>query len=102
MKGAFSWLVHWARCACTRDLCPALAALVSPLQNIIFPLRTLFNFICPHRPASWAGSRAGSPVSYVSLVFTYFCTLLIESSVKDSDRDLGPLYLKLFRNNHNL
>jgi hypothetical protein len=25
--------------------------------------RTLFRFFCPHRPASWAVSRAGSPVS---------------------------------------
>jgi hypothetical protein len=25
--------------------------------------RTLFNFICPHRPQSLAGSHAGSPVS---------------------------------------
>jgi hypothetical protein len=23
----------------------------------------LLQFICPHRPASWAGSRAGSPVA---------------------------------------
>ncbi len=28
-----------------------------------FPHRTLFQFICPHRPVSWADSRAGSPVS---------------------------------------
>jgi hypothetical protein len=28
----------------------------------------LFQFLCPHRLASWAGNRAGSPVSqYVSL-----------------------------------
>ncbi len=29
-----------------------------------FPLRTLFNFICLHRPVSWTGSRAGSPVLF--------------------------------------
>jgi hypothetical protein len=34
MKGVLSWLVHWARCASTRDFCPALAALVGPVQNI--------------------------------------------------------------------
>jgi hypothetical protein len=28
----------------------------------VFPRRTLSHFICPHRPASWAGSRATSPV----------------------------------------
>ncbi len=33
MKGVLSWLVHWARCASTRDFCPALAALVGPVQN---------------------------------------------------------------------
>jgi hypothetical protein len=45
---------------CTRDFCPALAALVSPVQ-IFFPRRTPFQFVCPHCPASWAGNRAGSP-----------------------------------------
>jgi hypothetical protein len=52
-------LVRWA------CLCPALAALVGPAQNILFPHRTLIQFICPNRP----GSRAGTPVSwYVYLV----------------------------------
>ncbi len=27
----------------------------------IFLHRTLFKFRCPHRPSTWAGSRAGSP-----------------------------------------
>ncbi len=48
MKGVLPWLVRpWARRAGTRDFYPTLAALV----------------ICPHRPATWAGSRAGPPVS---------------------------------------
>ncbi len=34
-----------------------------PSTNYYFPHRTLFRFISPHRPATWAGSRAGSPVS---------------------------------------
>ncbi len=38
---------------------------------VFFPHRTLFQFICPHRPANWAGSRAGPPVSeYVSPAHT--------------------------------
>ncbi len=41
---------------------PALAALVSPVQ-MFFPRRTLFQFICPHRPAIWAGNLTGSPFS---------------------------------------
>jgi hypothetical protein len=36
MKGVLPWLVSWAHRAGTGDFCPALAALVSPLQNI-FP-----------------------------------------------------------------
>jgi hypothetical protein len=56
-----SWAWGWACRAGTR-VCSALAALVGPVQN---------NFLCPHRPASRAGSRAGSPISkYVSLVGT--------------------------------
>jgi hypothetical protein len=46
----------------TRDFCSALAALDGPVKYF-FPRRTLFQFLCPHCPASWAGSRAGSPVS---------------------------------------
>jgi hypothetical protein len=34
----------------------------------VFPHRTLFQFLCPYLTARWAGSRAGSPVSwYTSL-----------------------------------
>jgi hypothetical protein len=40
-----------------------------PSTKYFSPHRTLFHFLCPHRPASKAGSRAGSPVSWrVSLV----------------------------------
>jgi hypothetical protein len=61
------WLVRWARHAGTIDF--ALAALVSPVQNIIFLTAHFFDIISPHRPASWAGSRDGSPVS-VNLILT--------------------------------
>ncbi len=36
MKGVLPWLVNWARCTGNRDFCPALTALVSPVQNIFF------------------------------------------------------------------
>ncbi len=63
MKEVLPWLVRWARRAGARDLCPALAALVSPVQNV-FPRHTLLvHFIYPLRAASWAGGRAASPVS---------------------------------------
>jgi hypothetical protein len=72
MKEVLPWLVRWAHRAGTSDFYFALAALVRPLQNIVFPHRTLFHFMCPHGPSSWAGSRARSPVSfYVSLDTTY-------------------------------
>ncbi len=39
-----------------------------PSTKYFFPRRTLFLFICPDCPASWAGGRARSPVSkYASL-----------------------------------
>ncbi len=54
---------HWrARHAGTRDFYPAMAALVSTVQNI-FPHRKLFLIVSLHRPATGANSRAGSPVS---------------------------------------
>ncbi len=67
MKGFLPGLVHWAT---VRDFCPALTALVGPVQIIIFlPFTVLLHL--SHHPASWAGSRAASPVSYyVSLVHT--------------------------------
>jgi hypothetical protein len=42
---------------------PPYSALVSPVQNSFFLAHTRFNFLSPIRPASWAGIRAGSPVS---------------------------------------
>ncbi len=36
MKGVLHWLVHWALRAGIRDFCPALAALVGPVQKIFF------------------------------------------------------------------
>jgi hypothetical protein len=66
MKRVLSWLIRWALHAGTRGFFPALAALVGPPPppntKYFFPFRTLFQFISPHRPASWAGGRAGSPV----------------------------------------
>jgi hypothetical protein len=68
MIRALSWLVRSIRRAGTRDFCPALAGCSSqPSTKYYYPHRTLFHFISPRRPATWAGSRAGSPVS-VSLV----------------------------------
>jgi hypothetical protein len=45
-------------------VCLALDAQVSPIQNIFSSMHK-FHFICPHRPASWAGSRSASPVSLI-------------------------------------
>ncbi len=61
MKGAFPWLVSWARCAVTRDFYPAMTALVGPVQ-IFFSSPYTFHFIYSYRLASWASSRAVSPV----------------------------------------
>ncbi len=52
-------MVRWACRAGTRDFCPALAALVGPVQNMFFPLRA----IAHAATWEWAGSRAGLPVS---------------------------------------
>jgi hypothetical protein len=65
MKGVLPWLVCWAHRADTTDFPPALAALVSPVQNIFFPRHTLFTFIIPvaQQAGHWTGSRAAPPVS---------------------------------------
>jgi hypothetical protein len=46
-------MVRWAFHIGIRDFCSALAALVGLEQNIL-PHRSLFQFICHLRPASWA------------------------------------------------
>ncbi len=62
MKGVLPWLVRCACSAAKRDfILPGL--LWAAQYKICFPHRTLFQFMCPHRPANWAGSRAGPPVS---------------------------------------
>ncbi len=50
MEGVLPWLAHWASRAGTRYFCPALAALVSPVQNIFFSRPYT---ISSYRPASW-------------------------------------------------
>jgi hypothetical protein len=75
MKVVLSWLVHWTRRAGTTEFCPALVAIHSqPSTKYYFPHRTLFYFLSPHRPATWAGRRSGSPGS-VSLGITRIPTI---------------------------
>jgi hypothetical protein len=42
-----TWLVRWPHHAGTIDFCPALAALVNPVQNIIFLTANFFNLLVP-------------------------------------------------------
>ncbi len=72
MKGVLPCLVPWACRAGTRDFCPSLGCSRRPSTKYVFPHHTLFHFLCPQCSASWAGSRAASPVSsYVSLKQTH-------------------------------
>jgi hypothetical protein len=47
MKGVLPWLVRWARHAGTGDFCPALAALVGPVLNILLLTVHYFTSIVP-------------------------------------------------------
>jgi hypothetical protein len=47
--------------------------LKSPSTKYYFLYRTLFHLISFHRPATWAGSRAGSPVSVNQFPESSFC-----------------------------
>ncbi len=89
MKSVLPWLVRWASRAGTIDFCPALNTLVSPVTKYYFPHRTLFHFIRPHRPATWVGSRAGSPACLVlgpcvRLHYFSLCCLLLHLLVPTS------------------
>jgi hypothetical protein len=61
MKGVLPCLVHRARRAGTRDFCPALAALVGPVQALFSSPDTISLHLS--LSPSWAGSRAALPVS---------------------------------------
>ncbi len=69
-EGVLPWLVRCAHRAGKRDFYPALAALVSPVENIFFLTLHYFNLcISTTQQPGWAGSRAEPPVSEcVSLV----------------------------------
>ncbi len=80
-----------------RHQCPALAALVSPVQNMFFSIVHFYNFWCPHRPTCWADSRAGSPVSYyVSLVATvgFLIQQCVSYTLRNCDTKLKLNYCK--------
>ncbi len=68
-----------------KRFCPALGYSSRPCTKYIFSHHTLFQCLCPHRPASWAGSHAGSLVSqYVSLETLLDCGLRIAHSASPS------------------
>ncbi len=56
LKGVLPWLVRWAGRASTRDFYPAVAALVSLVQNIYFLTVHYFNLCVPiaQQPAGLA------------------------------------------------
>ncbi len=103
--GVLLWLVCWARCAGTRDVWPALAALVGPVQNNFFHTGHYFSsFIlwailkgmltnaqivnpCPAAVREYeAGFRLGHGASMLSSWHQHYkhhlyCTLLSKSEM---------------------
>ncbi len=65
MEGVLPWMVRWACRAGTRYFCPALAALVSPVQNIFFLGRTLFQVIAQQAGQAVVQGRLSLNVSLV-------------------------------------
>jgi hypothetical protein len=47
MIGVLPWLVRWASCTSTKYFCYASAALVGPVQNILFLIEQFFNSFVP-------------------------------------------------------
>jgi hypothetical protein len=58
----------------TINFCPALAALVSPAQNIIFLTGHFFTFLSPHRPATWQADVLGRLSLCLWVCFTIYCS----------------------------
>ena len=55
LKEVLAWLVRWACRAGTRNVCPALAALVGPVQKFFSSPYAISVLICPHRPSKLGG-----------------------------------------------
>jgi hypothetical protein len=71
MKGVLPWLVHWACPVGIRDFCSALAALVSPFQNILFLTVHFFNPVSQSWMKEVKGIRHGGGGAYLRCpVFT--------------------------------
>ncbi len=70
MIGFFPWLVCLTRRAGTIDFCPALAALVSPVQNIIFLTIHFFTLLVPIAQQPGQAVVLGRLSLYVSLSMT--------------------------------
>ncbi len=102
MKGVLPGLVPWAGRSGTKDFCPVSAALVSPVQNIFIPHRTLFHFFVPIAQPAGQAAVLGSLVSkYVSLYRAFIFrapSLLPLRSVPGTDAVLcgnGPYIMYL-------
>jgi hypothetical protein len=94
------WLVRWARRAGTIDFCPALAALLRQVQNIIFLAEHFYTILVPIAQQPGQAVVLGLCVSghsYVRLSRTV-CVLSSfkgESTVKFSWRKLGKTVHKV-------
>ncbi len=63
-------MVRWV-IRTVQQILSCLGCSSQPSTKYFFPHRTLFPFISPHRPGTWAGSRAGSPLSVCLVVYIY-------------------------------
>ncbi len=84
------WLVRWACCAGTRDFCPALAALVGPVQNIFSSPYTI------SMPLSLLPNKLGRQTCRVACLQYYRSVAM--HSLFDNKGNLPPDYCKWFMN----
>ncbi len=65
------------------DFLSCLGCSCQPSTKYFFPHRTMFQIMCPHSSATWAGSRAGPPVSACVSVDTFTSRILFKEKQKD-------------------
>jgi hypothetical protein len=112
MKGVLPRLGCWARSAGTTDFCPALPALVSPIQNIIYLTAHFFTLLVPApsnlgRQSCWvaflcvSGINSGTwgqarlhPHGRKPSVFTQEYTCVKFNHIKKPVSNRTPVYLK--------
>jgi hypothetical protein len=91
MKEVLPWMVRWACRADKRDFCSALAALVSPVQNILFLIVHYFNAFFPIAQRA----RQAAVLARLSLSMCLWFSHPVPAPIREPHLTFEPTFPKL-------